>query len=166
MRRYRTLNYLLRIFFGVALFVSAGSSAFADAVLTLIHSNGGSRVEQAFTLADLDALPQTQITTANEFADGKNIYSGPLARDFIALAGETDVDNVTITAINDYIIEIPLSDFLTYDVVLTTRMNGTLLSRRDKGPIWIMYPMDDNPELRNPIINARLVWQTKSMELK
>ena len=43
--------------------------------------------------------------------------------------------------------------------------DGEKLSRRDQGPIWLMYPLDDYSELRDSIYNTRLVWQLTKIEL-
>ena len=53
-----------------------------------------------------------------------------------------------------------------YDVILAMWANGVRLSRRDKGPIWLMYPLDDHPELSEAKYSSRLVWQLVRMELK
>ncbi|HSG35732.1 MAG TPA: oxidoreductase, partial [Sphingomonadaceae bacterium] len=69
-------------------------------------------------------------------------------------------------AANDYKVEIPLEDFVRYDVIFATSMNGDRLSLRDKGPIWIIYPMSDHRELRDPAYNQRLIWQLVRIELE
>lgn len=140
--------------------------AWAENVMTVIATGGNAPVEYSYTLDDLDAMAQVEIVTSNEFSDGAMTYSGPLARDVIPALDEGQFTTVLVSAINDYQIEIPLSDFIEYDVVLSTRVNGKRLSRRDKGPIWIMYPIDAHPELRNALINSRLIWQAVKMELQ
>ena len=62
--------------------------------------------------------------------------------------------------------EIPTSDFQRYPVILAMTMNGKPLSRRDKGPLWIVYPRDDHPELATPEVNARWVWQLKALTVR
>ncbi len=44
--------------------------------------------------------------------------------------------------------------------------DGERLSLRDKGPLWLMYPIDDHAELQDPLYNVRLIWQLTSMELR
>ena len=43
---------------------------------------------------------------------------------------------------------------------------STDLTARDKGPIWIVYPRDDIPELRNPRMDANWIWQLAKIEVK
>lgn len=73
---------------------------------------------------------------------------------------------VHLVAANDYSFDIPLSDLTEYDVILAMQADGTRLSIRDKGPIWLMYPVDDFPELQDPKYNLRLIWQLTVMELR
>jgi hypothetical protein len=49
--------------------------------------------------------------------------------------------------------------------ILALKRDGETLSRRDKGPIWIVYPRDDFPELQLETINARWVWQLIELEV-
>ena len=51
-------------------------------------------------------------------------------------------------------------------MILAMQADGTRLSIRDKGPIWLMYPVDDFPELQDPKYNLRLIWQLTVMELR
>jgi hypothetical protein len=40
------------------------------------------------------------------------------------------------------------------------------MSVRENGPLWIIYPMSDHPELQAPIYNSRLVWQLTAIAIK
>ena len=51
-------------------------------------------------------------------------------------------------AANDYFVDIPTQDFRDYDAILAMEADGKQLSRRDKGPLWLMYPISDHAELR------------------
>lgn len=115
-------------------------------------------------MADLEAMPQREIVTTTEFTDGAVAFSGPLARDVLDPPSGAAV--AVMTALNDYAVEVPLKDFMDFDVVLAIRMNGERMSRRDKGPIWLMYPLDDHAELRQPVYVNRLIWQLKSVAFK
>jgi len=45
-------------------------------------------------------------------------------------------------------------------------MDGEPLSVRDKGPIWIVYPRDEFPELATPEVNSRWIWQLVTLDLQ
>jgi len=138
--------------------------ALAEATaLTVINSVNGSEV--TLTDEELMALPHVTINTENEFVDGMTAFVGPLGRDVLALVGEGG-SMVVLTAVNDYAVEVPIEDFINYDVVFAMSADGERFSRRDKGPIWVVYPMSDHSELQDPVYNARLIWQLVKVEIK
>lgn len=55
---------------------------------------------------------------------------------------------------------------LNYDVILATTVDGKQLSVRDRGPLWVVYPTGDKPELRTPVFEARSVWQLKELRMR
>ena len=58
-----------------------------------------------------------------------------------------------------------VADFREHAVILATRHDGALMPVRDKGPIWVLYPMDKEPALRTETIYTRSVWQVKSIDV-
>lgn len=154
---------LALILFMTTMFSATMAVANDDTILTV---NSPAEEPVSFNLEALDELKQTVISTSNEFVTGKTEFSGPLARDLVATVGGDDSSTIVLTAINEYQISVPAADFFEYDVVLATRMNGALLSRRDKGPIWLMYPISDHAELQDSAVNSKLIWQLVKMEVK
>ena len=59
-----------------------------------------------------------------------------------------------------------MEDFANYPVILATRLDGAEMSVRDKGPIFVIYPFDDAPELNNETYFGRSAWQVKSIEVR
>lgn len=136
-----------------------------EVVFTVLSQSDNVEMEVGFSLEELDALPQVEVVTANEFIDGKASFTGPLARVVLKLTGDTNAEEVKLVAANEYNIVVPVEDFRDYDVILATRQDGELFSRRDKGPIWMIYPMSSHSELRDSTYNARLIWQLVRMEV-
>jgi len=132
----------------------------------LVVVNGNDSTLTEFTLAELKAMPQTEIVTSNEFVDDVELFSGPLARDVLIKVGGGSATTVTMTAANDYQVDIPVHEFFDYDAILALSMDGQPFSMRDKGPIWVIYPMSDFPELQDPVYNSRLIWQLVRMNFK
>lgn len=130
----------------------------SETALTLGSKSAGLETLQ-FTLEQLAALPQTTIVTENEFTDGAVEYRGPLVRDVLEHLALDESDTIRFTAANDYYVDVPTDDFRKYNVILALEADGTPLSRRDKGPLWLMYPLSDHSELRAPVYNTRLIWQ-------
>lgn len=151
---YRGWLAAIAIVASLALQVCA-NPAWAEAALVL--SNGSQELE--LSLDDLETMPQKTVRTTNDFVDGPVSYRGPLVRDVLARVGLDKADSVRLMAANDYYVDIPTQDFRDYDAILALEADGERLSPRDKGPIWLMYPISDYPALRDPIYTRRLIWQ-------
>lgn len=143
----------------------ASSVAAQDTALTVLSHSDGITGEVRYTIEELNALPQLTVRTTNEFVDGLTEFSGPLARVILKLTNDINAETVSLIAANDYEIEVPVEDFRKYDVIFATKQDGKPLSRRDKGPIWVIYPMTDHRELQDSIYNQRLIWQLVRMEV-
>jgi hypothetical protein len=111
------------------------------------------------------ALGATELRTTTPWLDGVQVFKGVLARTLFDRVG-AEGSTVVATALNDYTVSIPMDDFQNYDVLLATEMNGEEMRISDKGPIWIVYPRDDHPELRERRISERWVWQLKALEVQ
>jgi len=157
LRRLSTLGLAAGLAAGLAGAASAGETA-----LELVSANHTQI--RALSLDDLAALPQTTVRTENDFSDGVVAYSGPLVRDVLAELGLGSLNVVRFVAANDYYVDIPTSDFADYEVILAMNADGQPLSRRDKGPLWLMYPISDNAALRDPVYLRRLIWQVVRIE--
>lgn len=134
----------------------------SDVELTLVGPGGDQSLE--FTMDDLEAMPQVTIVTESEFSDAAASYRGPLVRDVLAHLALDEAEILRFTAANDYYVDIPSSDFRKYNAVLALEVDGKRLSRREKGPLWLMYPLSDHGELRSELYNTRLIWQVVRIE--
>nr|WP_256474225.1 molybdopterin-dependent oxidoreductase [Lutimaribacter sp. EGI FJ00013] len=138
--------------------------ALADAVVLTVTGD----VKDApvtFTRAELAALPQHRLSTSTTVTDGVPVFEGFLMRDLLGAVG-AEGETVTAVALNDYSIQIPISDFERFDVLGAVAMDGESLTPRDKGPIWIVYPRDDHPELQDMRYETRWVWQLHTLDVQ
>ena len=113
----------------------------------------------------LERLPQHEITTSTPWTDGVSTYEGPLLCDLLSRLG-AEGKVLHARALNDYIVEVPVEDCERYPVILALKRDGQELSRRNKGPVWIVYPRDDFPELQLETVDARWVWQLIELEVR
>ncbi len=111
-----------------------------------------------FDVAALEALGLTRMTTSTPWTDGAVTYEGVLGRVLMEHVGANG-SKLVARALNDYLADIPISDFTDYDVILAIKANDAYLPIRDKGPIFVVYPLDDHPDLMNNTIYSRCVWQ-------
>ena len=129
-----------------------------------IENTNGDRVAR-FDRAMLERIGITEINTSASWTDGVSRFEGVLARDLLKAVGATG-NQVSARALNDYAIEIPFSDFDSYDVLFAFKMDDVELTPRDKGPLWIIYPRDEYPELRNQRVDAKWLWQLVSLDVQ
>ncbi len=115
------------------------------------------------TVADLEKMPQARIVTATPFLPGKTTFDGVLLRDLLKAAGLT-APKLMMTALNDYSVEVPLSDAANYDVIVAYKVDGKYMRVRDKGPFWLVYPLDQHPELQNEATATKMIWQMKTID--
>tara|TARA_Y100001001_G_scaffold104277_1_gene102035 strand:+ start:219 stop:692 length:474 start_codon:yes stop_codon:yes gene_type:complete len=119
-----------------------------------------------YTLEELLALPQTTVVTTNDYVDTATTFQGPRLRAVLEPLNVGPDATLKMVALNDFSSSVPAVDAFDYDVILAVLRDGEPMSVRDKGPIWVIYPMDDHAELRNDSFNGRLVWQLKTIAIK
>ena len=127
------------------------------------HTNGKGVAE--FDRAMLEAMQATAIETMTPWTDGVALFEGPLVRDLMKRVGARG-SRLQATALNDYSVEIPIEDFARYPVILAMKVNGEVLRTRNKGPLWIIYPWSDRPELRSEVGYSRSIWQIKELVVR
>lgn len=112
----------------------------------------------------LYALPHEELVTSTVVTDGQHVFSGFLMRDLLEQV-DAQGGHVTAVALNDYAVDIPVSDFYRFDVIVAYSMDGEVLSRSDKGPLWIVYPRDDHENLQDIRYDYRWVWQLYQLDV-
>ncbi|MCY1668386.1 molybdopterin-dependent oxidoreductase [Rhizobium sp. SL86] len=118
-----------------------------------------------FDLAMLEKLAGRKVVTETPWTEGKTEFSGPLLRAILEAAGAKG-KTLLVRAINDYFAEVPMEDATALQTILASRMNGKVMSVRDKGPLFLIYPFDLDPKLYNEKYFSRSVWQIKEIEVK
>ncbi|HLS69491.1 MAG TPA: molybdopterin-dependent oxidoreductase [Kiloniellales bacterium] len=119
----------------------------------------------ALDRAMLEQLPAAKLETTTLVTDGLKSFDGFYMRDLLDLLG-AEGTVARASALNDYVIDIPLEDFQRFDVVVATHMDGERLTARDKGPLWIVYPRDAHRELQDLRYDYRWVWQLNHLEIR
>lgn len=138
-----------------------------DIVLILRNPRiDGGYGEIHFSRADLQAMEQAEIRTGHDFTDGVATFRGPRAVDLIAMIGHAGAAHVRLSAANDYWLDVEIAELSRYDAILALEKNGKPLTRRTRGPVLLMYPIDRHVELQDPGYNNRLIWQLTLIELQ
>lgn len=120
--------------------------------------------EAVFDRAMLEALDPVIIETSTIWTDGVQRFRGvPLVTLLDRLGAEGTI--LRALALNDYAIEIPVSDAVEGGPIIAFERNDEPMSVRDKGPLWVIYPYDAVPEYKSERIYARSIWQLVSIEV-
>ena len=135
-------------------------------ILTVTGKIGTTNADGAavFDLAMLDAMAGREMTAETPWFDGVHTFTGTLLSAVLDAAGASGAA-LRVRAINGYEAVIPMEDVNAYPIILATRIDGKVLSVRDKGPIFVIYPFDASPELYNEVYFGRSVWQVEAMEV-
>lgn len=117
------------------------------------------------TLSEFEAIDASTVETRTPWHKEKTLFSGVSGAALLKYLG-TRATEVDAVALNDYKVTLPVSDLSDTGLIFATRKNGELMSVREKGPIFIIYPFDGNPSLDNEVIYARSIWQLKALNFK
>lgn len=118
-----------------------------------------------FTEAALNALPEHSFSTTAPWFKEKLTFSGPYLSDLLEAVGAKG-NLLTIRALNDYKTQVPVSDATQHRPILARKINGKLITVRDKGPLFLIYPFDADPKLNTDVFFARSIWQIKSIHVE
>ncbi len=116
-------------------------------------------------MAMLRALPQHTFTTQTVWDKRPVKFSGPRLRDLLKHVKASGTELKAI-AMNDYAVTVPMADADQFDVILAIRMNDREISPRTKGPLFLVYPFDSHPTLKQKVYEERSIWQLKAIEVK
>ena len=122
-------------------------------------------LEVQFDRAMIEALPKKEIKTENPWEHGAVTYQGVLLRDLLQFV-KSDGKTMTISALNDYRADLSAADTQTYDVILAYKREGEDIPVRDKGPLFVVFPFSDVPDLASEARYAQSVWQVNRITVK
>jgi hypothetical protein len=127
------------------------------------HCNEG--LVARFDLPMLEALPKRKVTTRNPWVEGIVTYEGVLLRDLMHFV-EANGTVLRFVALNDYSADMPAADAEEIDVILAYRRNGQLMTVREKGPLFVVFPFSDQPFLDTNERHAQSVWQVARITVR
>lgn len=109
-------------------------------------------------LDDLTALESTTIETDAPWTEGAQEYTGVRISTLLKSIGARS-NQFEAIASNDYSFTLKNIDFDEYPIIIAYLKNGEKLDLRNLGPLLIMFPFDDYPELLTEQNKAASVWQ-------
>ncbi len=161
-----------RCLLGAAAVFLAGPSLALDAPKgkVVLSIRGNIQLKNVGDRADFDmdmlaALPQHSFTTSSPWYKETKKFTGPLLRDVLAAAGARG-STLKAVALNNFKVEIPVTDTRQFPMVLARLMDDKPMPIRDKGPLFIIYPFDTNTELQSRRYYSRSAWQLRAIEVQ
>lgn len=142
------------------LLLLCGGAIADEVLLTLRHGNG--EPIRTFSREELAALPQHQFSTITAWTQGSNRYQGPSLEGVLQGLG---AKRISMIALNGYRYELDLRPFAEFPAILAMSENGKPLTRRNKGPLWLLLPFSDRPDLKTPEHESAMVWQLVTIEI-
>ena len=137
-----------------------------DVILTVSGKLEVTNVEGTaqFDMEMLQSLDNTTFETSTIWTEGNHLFEGVSLANLVEYLG-IEGESLRATAINDYAVEIPLEDAVEEGPIIAYKMDGKIMSLRDKGPLWIVYPFDSNPSYSTEVTYARSIWQLDRIEV-
>lgn len=151
--------------FIVTLTYSAPKSTAERTVLTVALKDHPQPLRH-YSLRNLEALPQTERRAM--LPDESHVHRWQGVRLSTLLAGfeHGAARYLRVEALNDYSALLPLSDLDAFDPILAYRRDGQAIGIAERGPLFVIYPMLDHPQLRTQVYFNRTVWQVSRITLE
>jgi len=159
-------RFCVAVVFSITVLSQSVMPATASEILVVRNATDSGKTELRLTEEEFKAFPQVTVRTRTEFTEGVVAFVGPLVRDVMAALDVSEATSLHMVAANDYAVDVPVSDVQQYDVILAMSASGKRLSFRDKGPLWLMYPLDDHAELQDALYNSLLIWKLTFIEIR
>jgi len=132
-----------------------------DGAITETNSPEGA----TFDMEMLQALPTSGFDTSSTWTVGSNRYDGVPLRALLDAVGATG-GTITATALNNYSVQIPIEVIEDSVPIVAYHIDGETFSRRDKGPLWIVFPYDAGDAYQTEQVYGWSIWQLAKLTIQ
>ena len=122
--------------------------------IAVTNGDGVARLDREQLLA----MGTTELRTGTPWTEGVGTFAGVTGTRLLEALGASGT-MLRATALNDYKVDIPVSDLSDYPVLLAMALAGKPLSVRERGPVWVIYPWTAFPMLDDRVHRQRAIWQ-------
>ena len=115
----------------------------------------------------LRAVGLVEYTVEDPFESAENTFRGVLFRDLLDLwQVSEDASYLTMTALNDYQIKVPISLLREYPVMMALEQNGEVMTRDYRGPAMLVAPLSQYPGAEALAHQEYWIWQLSSVHVE
>lgn len=140
-----------------------------DVVLTITGAITTTNVDGAlaFDMDTLESLGLVSYEVDDDQAEGRRVaFTGVLLSDLLAAAGiAEDAEVLEMTALNDYVVDVPVADAEASPVMVATMSDEDRMPVSNYGPTRLVYPYDSH-DLSPTIHDPRWIWQLASIDVR
>lgn len=119
---------------------------------------------KAVTVDDLENLPPTEYAVLDPYLKKRVVYRGVLLKNLVAKYARPGTKRIRLRAIDEYKAEFIKEEWVRFDIMLATRMNGNRMGIRENGPARIVLPYDTAKGINKTLYKPRWIWQVNRIE--
>ena len=160
----------MKLLVGILLLFAAAAHAVTEPVILSVYGDiqlQNTHYEKLdFTLSEVQALAQAEITTAHPWSNQARTYSGVDLNALLAsLFAHTQIKSLNVEALNGFSIALDWPKISEFSPILAWQDNGKVMSRRNQGPLWLMLPFDQAPKVKQADFLHFMVWQLRTIRV-
>lgn len=115
-----------------------------------------------FDDAMLAELPQVTLRTSTVWTPDVQSFTGPTLHSVLEAVGAAGRE-IFAEAANNYRVLLDFDMIEPETPILARLIDGQPISRRSRGPLWIIFPFDSDPRYRTELVNAQSVWHLTAL---
>lgn len=162
------ITILIAFLFGVVAALPAWANASDSSDFRLevvfVETDGNPQSVRHVTLEEVMALPSAEFQTTTIWTEGIQTFRGVWLSELLTYLSITE-GTLDFSALNEYLVEIPLQDIVPGGPLVAFEWNGALMSPRDKGPLWVVFPYDSDAKFQTESVYAQSIWQLDRIEV-
>lgn len=135
--------------------------SFQAASVALSSGQGNAR----YTQSELEKLDTFTLLTTTPWRTEATLFSGVRLRDLLKRNGLYDAQTLMVTAENGYQVVLERDVWTKHDPLVATRVNGAGHTRRERGPIQLVFDMDADPETGSSRFQKNWVWMLSQIDI-
>ena len=104
-------------------------------------------------------LKPISFTTSLPWFEGKKKFTGFTVTELLSHLGIEDAFSVSFIALNDYAASSQLKHIEQSQPIVAYQIDDKNMKVRNKGPYWLVFNLDQYPEIDTAAFHSQMVWQ-------